>query len=240
MKCPNCSHEADDGTAECPACQLIFAKWKAAAERPRAVPKASSGGGLGKWIGLIVLAVCAWGFTQFSGEPADASEKVSGAVTAKEAQTGTVGTFKPPSDHCGYEGRVMDVARQTPIPGAKVYLDAYVATSDASGRYRMIVRAMRGGCEPFPSVRHSNYQKNYWTRHFEDIEPEERLAMQLESVPPARVKGSPGKSTTLNFSLFPIELPVSLLNAIAANAEDTVVEETPDDTSSDSQDDATE
>jgi len=122
----------------------------------------------------------------------------------------------------------MDLALQTPIPGAKVYLDTYTANSNATGRYRIIVRSMRGKCQPFPSVRHSNYQKNYWTQHFPDIEAEERLAMRSQTFQPERIKGIAGKSIILNFSLFPKEVPESLLTAIAENAAETEIDEVPE------------
>ncbi len=235
MKCPNCSLEADEGAQECPGCHLIFAKWKAAAERPRpAAQSASSEGGSGKWVGLVILAACAWGYSRFSGKSADAGLKSAGAVTAKESTTHSSGTFTPPSDHCGYEGRVLDLALQTPIPGAKVYLGAYVGSANASGRYRIIVRSMRGECNPFPSVRHPDYQKNYWTRHFPDISPEERLAMREKVFTPERIKGEAGKATVVNFSLFPNTIPESLLNQIAKNAEETEIEEIPEQSSEES------
>ncbi|HEX4048304.1 MAG TPA: hypothetical protein VH309_10745 [Elusimicrobiota bacterium] len=35
MKCPSCSAECGDGAAECPACGLIFAKWRERREKEK-------------------------------------------------------------------------------------------------------------------------------------------------------------------------------------------------------------
>lgn len=227
MICPNCSHETADEAPDCPACHVVFAKFKAAKSRAiGSAPIQETAGGAAKWIGLVVLVCCAWAFRHFTS--ANAGERAPvGAVAEKEILTGGGGAegFVPPSDHCGYAGRVINAALGTPIPGAKVYFDAYVAAADPSGHYRVIVRSMRGGCEPFPSARHPNFQNNYLTRSVSNLGPEERLALKNASEPVERVPGKPGKVTVVNFSLFPTQIPDSLLADIAKNAEDTEMPE---------------
>ena len=227
MNCPNCSHETADDALDCPACHVVFAKLKAAAGKAiGSAPLKETAGGAGKWIGLAVLVACAWAFRHLSSDAKKERAPV-GAVAEKEILTGGGGVegFTPPSVHCGYAGRVVDAALGAPIPGAKVYLDAYVATADPSGRYRIIVRSMRGGCEPFPSARHPNFQNNYLTRSVHALGPEERLSLRSANEPVERIPGKPGEVTELNFSLFPNKIPDSLLVEIAKNAEDTVVSE---------------
>ncbi|HBL16574.1 MAG: hypothetical protein A2X36_14345 [Elusimicrobia bacterium GWA2_69_24] len=65
MICPNCSAAGPDGSAECPACGVIFAKWKAKAEKSAPVPApapASAGSGLGGTLCLLAaLGVFVYG-----------------------------------------------------------------------------------------------------------------------------------------------------------------------------------
>jgi hypothetical protein len=42
MKCPSCAHAQPDESLECPACGVIFAKWKARAEGLTAAPPIKS------------------------------------------------------------------------------------------------------------------------------------------------------------------------------------------------------
>lgn len=42
MKCPSCAHVQPDESLECPACGVIFAKWKARAEGQAAAPAVKS------------------------------------------------------------------------------------------------------------------------------------------------------------------------------------------------------
>ena len=203
---------------------MIFAKWRAAAERPATARRSGAESRAGTWIGLAALAACAWGYRYFSGsvslaENADAGS--TGSVSAKElpAERDSQGQFTAPSDYCGFEGRVMDVAALVPLPGAVIYMDAYKATADASGRYSILVRAISGDCEPFPSASHPDYQKNYWTRLFENADAEDRFALRGKTVEHERIKGKAGKVLTVDFSLFPKKIPASLLSKIAANAD---------------------
>jgi hypothetical protein len=230
MDCPNCSKPAPEGATECPACHLVFAKWKAPAPASTAIgsaPIKETAGGAGKWIGLVVLVVAALAYRHFSGAPVS-EDAHAGSITAKEAAvaSGGIDGFKPPSDHCGYGGRVMDAAAGIAIPGAKVYLDAYTATTGPTGHYRIIVRAMRGGCNAFPSVRHPAYQKNYWTRHFSGLDAGGRLALKNDDTPAARVAGEAGEVTVLNFSMFPNTIPASLIAEISRLSDEDEEEET--------------
>jgi hypothetical protein len=56
MKCPSCGAASADGAAECPACGLIFAKWREkslkALELPPPSPPAPD-----RWIGRAIAAV---------------------------------------------------------------------------------------------------------------------------------------------------------------------------------------
>ena len=61
MKCPACAAACGDGAAECPACGLIFAKWRE--QLLKALEPPTPARARNPWVGRAIAAVIAAAWT---------------------------------------------------------------------------------------------------------------------------------------------------------------------------------
>ncbi|MDE2510707.1 MAG: zinc ribbon domain-containing protein [Elusimicrobia bacterium] len=128
MKCPNCAAEAPEGATDCPACGLVFAKWKGLQERKErdaasalaaaeAPPAPASNPWVGRGIALGVVAVWMLGLALFyrswlahvkipegvpTGEFVEVRDPVTGDM--KRMPIRRVGAAPPPSSAPAVDG----------------------------------------------------------------------------------------------------------------------------------------
>jgi hypothetical protein len=63
VKCPECGHEAPDGAARCPRCDLEFAKWTAWDKRKEAEAPSEAPAGVRApvlWFWALTLTAVLW------------------------------------------------------------------------------------------------------------------------------------------------------------------------------------